>query len=407
MKRILPIVVVLVTLVVPVGGARADAPQVTLVTPGGAQHALSLGALAGTEDVVNQTYPLRSETGETSTTVTGFSIAALLQVAAIDPYGFSYLEVQRPGGGSVQLSNAQALAEPAPVIYATSTGTGFLRPSSGSGDYNAADSFEAPQGLTIALRKGASLQVRLEATPRKTTVGKKVNFRAVVERAGSGEELTYHWYFDDGNSAEGEGVEHAYAKPGSYSVVVGVKAAGEETGTSAVVHIQVGEPAAGGPNRKGGGTDKAKGAPDHGSTEGASGEAIPVTPTEATPAGPTKAVVTPIPSPRGTSKSKRPKSKAAKAPAKKTAERAPEPTGEEVTGELLAGEVEARPEAAAQPKQVAARTGTPQAAGPGGGGGIPTAAWGISAVVALLAGGALVEAGAFTDLIPRVRERFR
>lgn len=373
------------------GSALADAPQVTLVSPGGTQTTLALEALAGTEDIVGETYALRSEAGETSTTVTGFSIDALLKAANIDPYGFSYLEVQRPSGGSVQLSSAQALAEPAPVVYATPSGTAFLRPSSGTGDDNAGDAFEAPQGLTVTLRKGASLQVRVEATPRHTEVGKKVDFKAIVERSGSGERLAYSWYFDDGNSGEGETAVHTFAKPGSYAVVVGVKAEGEETGTSAVVRIQVGKAATGGPSREGGGTNKAKNAPDSGASEGGSGEAAPA--------------ATPPPS-AAPKQTKEAKAKLAKAPDKETRQPAPEPAGEEVSGELLEGEVEARPEVT-KTKQVAARTGAPEARSGRGGGGVPAAAWGIGAVFALLGAGALAEAGAFTDLIPRTLGRLR
>jgi hypothetical protein len=220
MRRTVLLVLALLMMVWPIGVARADAPQVTIVTPGGAQHTLSLEALAGSEDVVEKVYPLRAEAGETSATVTGFTIAALLKAADVDPYGFSYLEVQRPGGGSVLLSSAQALGELAPVVYSTGTGTGFLRPAAGAEDFNGADSFQSPAGLTIVMRKGASLQARVEATPRKVKVGEKVDFRAVVERSGSGEALAYSWYFDDGGSAEGETATHSFAKPGSYSVVV-------------------------------------------------------------------------------------------------------------------------------------------------------------------------------------------
>jgi len=391
----------------PVAPALADAPQVTIVTPGGSQKTLAPAALAGTEDVVGQTYALRSEAGETRTTVTGFSIADLLKAANIDPYGFSYLEVQRPSGGAVQLSSAQALAEPAPVVYATATGTAFLRPSSGSGDDNAGDSFEAPQGLTIVLRRGSSLQVRVEATPRQTEVGRKVNFRAIVERAGSGEVLDYSWYFDDGNSGEGETAVHSFAKPGSYAVVVGVRAEGEGTGTSAVVRIQVGKAPTGGPNRKGGGTSKATNAPDSGASEGESGSTTPSEPPG--PGAAEAAAVNPaIAAPGPTSKKARKSKAAAKggAAAKKQAAPAPEPTGEEVSGELLEGEAEAKPEVT-RTKQVAARTGTPKAKDGGGGGGVPAAAWGLGAVVALLGVGALGEAGAFTDLIPRTLGRLR
>jgi plastocyanin len=427
MKRTVLLVLGLLMMVGPIGVARADAPQVTIVTPGGAQHTLSLEALAGSEDVVEKAYPLRAETGETSTTVTGFSIAALLKAADVDPYGFSYLEVQRPSGGSVLLSSAQALGELAPVVYSTGSGTGFLRPAAGAEDFNAADSFASPAGLTIVMRKGASLQARVEATPRKVKVGEKVDFHAVVERSGSGEALTYSWYFDDGGSAEGETATHTFAKPGSYSVVVGVTAAGEETGVSAVVRIQVGEAPKGGPDRKGGGTNKSKGAPDHGAAEGPSGPSSSGGPSTSTgtseaaapPAVPsTSPVPTPSPEPTPPAEPKQHKDKPAKRkaeskPAKKPAakdnradETAAAQTGQLVSGELLAGSVEKIEPLAATPKQqAAARTGTPKASDGGSSAGVPDAAWGLGAVVALLGIGALAEAGKFVDLLPRIRER--
>ncbi|HVV89902.1 MAG TPA: PKD domain-containing protein [Solirubrobacterales bacterium] len=395
----------------PVEAAFADSPQVTIVTPGGVQHTLSLEALAGSEDVVDRDYTLRSGEGESSQAVTGFSIAALLEAAGVDPYGFSYVEVQRPGGGAVQLSRVQAIeprafAEGPPVVYPTGSGTGFLRPAAGPEDDNAADSFRSPAGLTIVMRKGASLQVRIEATPRHTSVGKKVAFRAVVERSGSGEALSYSWYFDDGSSGEGQTVTHAFAKPGSYSVVLGVTAAGEDTGTSAVVRIQVGKAPAGGPDRKGGGHDKSAGAPDHGAADGPSGPATPSS-SSAPAAAPTPEAATPATVPTPTQEPRRPKPEA-KSPSKRKSKSEPKPTGELVTGELLAGDVEATPPAATPRKRAAARTGTPRAEdGDGSGGGVPEAAWGLGAVAVLLGIGALAEAGGFVDLIPRVTERLR
>jgi hypothetical protein len=400
----------------PAEAALADSPQVTIVTPGGAQHTLSLEALAGSEDVVGRSYALRSPEGESTLAVTGFSIAALLEAAGVDPYGFSYVEVQRPGGGAVQLSRAQAIeagafAEGPPAIYSTGAGTGFLRPSAGPEDDNAADSFQSPAGLTIVMRKGASLQVRVEATPRRTSAGKKVSFRAVVERAGSGEALSYSWYFDDGNSGEGETATHSFAEPGSYSVVVGVTAAGEDTGTSAVVRIQVGKAPEGGPDRKGGGHNESAGAPDHGAADGPSGPASPSAGVPTT--GPEAPAVVPAPTPESTPaptpepERHEPKPNPAKEshPKNKTKpDPTPQPTGDLVTGELLATNVEAPPPAATPKRQAAARTGTPHADG-GGSGGVPGAAWGLGAVVALLGIGALSEAGRFVDLVPRIKER--
>lgn len=151
------------------GAAHADDAQVTVVAPGGAQQTLSLDALSGGEDVTDRTYSLRGPSGESAQTVTGFSLAAILEAAGADPYGFSYLEAQRPAGGAVLLSRHRALdpgafADGPPVVYATGAGTGFLRPSGGAEDLNAGDSFEAPQGVTIVLRKGSPLQVRAEAS---------------------------------------------------------------------------------------------------------------------------------------------------------------------------------------------------------------------------------------------------
>ncbi len=251
--------------------ARADAAQVTVVSPGGASQTLALQALAGSEDVVERAYVLRGDEGETTVSVTGFSLSALIDAAGADPYSFSYLEVRRPAGGAVQLSREQALdagafADGPPVVHATAAGTAFLRPAAGADDRNAGDSFEAPQGISVVLRKGTALRARAEASTLKTQPGKVVRFEAIVERAGAGEALQFSWTFDDGHSGSGQNVQQKYAKPGSYDVVLGVTSSGDEAGTSAVVRIRVGEPA-GGPDRKGGGSNRAEDAPDHGVAE--------------------------------------------------------------------------------------------------------------------------------------------
>jgi len=365
--------------------ARADAAQVTVVSPGGAEQTLSLEALAGSEDVVARPYVLRSDAGETTQTVTGFSLAALIDAAGADPYGFSYLEVQRPAGGTVLLSRDQALdagafAEGPPVVYATAAGTGFLRPATSAEDLNASDSFEAPQGVSVVLRKGMALQVKAKASTVKTQPGKPVSFSAIVERAGAGEELSYSWTFDDGHSADAAEVTHSFAKRGSYDVVVGVTSSGNEAGASAVVTVQVGEPL-GGPDRKGGGRNRTADAPDHGSAAGPSGGsdsgagsgtiAPPSVPATSAPAA-----TTPAPP-------------AEPAPQPKPVEPPPEPSGEEVSGELLDSTPDSAPPEPPE-AQAAARTGSLDESG-GGGGGLPGAAVGLLITAGLLGAGALVE----------------
>jgi len=357
--------------------AGADAAQVTVVSPGGATQTLALGALAGSEDVVARPYALRTAAGESSQTVSGLSLAAILAAAGADPYGFSYLEVRRPAGGAVLLGRDQALDEGAfadgpPAIYATATGTGFLRPSAGAEDLNAADCFEAPQGITIVLRKGKPLQVKARASTPWTRPGRPVRFSAVVQRAGAGEELAFSWYFDDGHSAEGAEVSHGFAKRGSYDVVVGVTSSGDKTGTSAVVTVQVGAPLAG-PDRKGGGRNLDSEAPDHGAADGPWSGAG----TGGDAGGPAGSVSAP------------PASHATRSRPHK--DRADEPAahaGTRVSGELLSasGDVAPQPQ-----RQAAARRGRLEQ-DDGGGGSIPTAAWGLLATLGLLGAGALIEA---------------
>jgi PKD domain-containing protein len=338
--------------------AHADVAQVTVVSPGGAQQTLSLEALAGSEDVQGRAYALRAESGESSQTVTGFSLARILDAAGADPYGFSYLEVQRPAGGAVLLSRDQALSsggDGPPVVYASGSGTGFLRPSAGAGDLNAGDSFTAPQGIAIVLRKGTHLKVKATASTKRTKVGKTVDFKALVEQASSGEQLRYSWYFDDGGSAAGPEASHAFAKRGSYDVVLGVTSDGSETGSSAVVTVQVGAPSEG-PNRKGGGTNKSSDAPDHGVAEspepGSSGSPVPASVGSRAQANPAQEV----------------------------------PLGDLIEGELVSAEAPMPP----KQEQIAARTGSLDGDG-GNSGGIPGAAWGILGALGLLGLGALVE----------------
>jgi hypothetical protein len=359
-----------------VEAARADAAQVTVIAPGGSQQTLSLEALAGHEDVVDRAYALRSSTGETTQIVSGFSLAALLDAAGADPFGFSYLEVQRPTGGAVLLGSDQALegegfADGPPVVYATATGTAFLRPSGGSGDLNASDSFALPQGVMIALRKGSPLQVEAEASTLKTRPGKPVEFTAQAEGAGAGETFTYSWHFDDGNSAAGATTTHSFARRGSYDVVVGVTTPGDSTGTSAVVTIQVGPPLAG-PDRKGGGKRRDREAPDHGAATGIDGTG------GGAPASSSPGSSAPVPEPTAPSPQ----------PVKQTMQAEPTPAGEPISGRLLSTTVP--PEPKPQQPQSGARTGRLDGE-EGGGLSLPDAGLGLLITAGLFGAGALVE----------------
>jgi len=358
--------------------AVADVAQVRVVSPGGSEQTLALDALAGSEDVVGRVYALRSGGGESTLAVTGFSLARILDAAGADPYGFSYLEVQRPAGGAVLLSRDQALgagADGPPVVYATAAGTGFLRPGGGPDDRNANDSFDAPQGVSIVLRKGSRLQVRAKASSPRTRPGQPVHFSAVVAGAGAGEELTCSWYFDDGASAAGTEATHSFDKRGSYDVVVGVTSAGDAVGASAVVTIQVGPPLSG-PDRRGGGESRATDATDHGAANGPGSG----TGSSLDPAGGQVGHTPPDTRPPAASSVRR------GTPDRPGSESRPQaPRGTLVAGELVSAEVESD----SSPRQQApARRGRLDSDG----GGIPGVVWGLLAAVGLLGLGGVIEA---------------
>lgn len=369
------VAVALGALAAPVVEARADAAQVTVIAPGGSRQTLSLAALAGAEDVVGRAYLLRSGEGEAGVTVTGFSLAALIDAAGADPYAFSYLEILRPAGGAVQLSRDQALdpgafPEGPPVIYATPTGTAFLRPSSGSEDLNGSDSFEAPRGVTVALRKGSPLRVRVSASTLRTRPGKPVAFEAEVERAGAGERLSYSWYFDDGASASGPSAAHRFARRGSYDVVVGVTTPGDSTGASAVVTVQVGPPLEG-PDRKGGGTRHDRDAPDHGAAGGSDGSQ----PGIQAPAAAAGADSAPAATQHSRQEREPPRSAAGA------------PGGTPVSGRLLSAPASAAPEPGSQPAARAGKPGDEEV----GGLSLPGTAVGLLVTAGLIGFGALTE----------------
>jgi hypothetical protein len=339
---------------------------VTITPLNGGPKTVRLADHAGAEDLRDRGYTVRTGAGETAERVTGFSLRKLLELADVDTFGFGYAEITRPGGGAVLLSRHQVLDEGAfpegpPPVYPSAGGLAFLRPVSGAGDVNADDSFVASDGqVAIALRDGKLLEVEASASPARTKPGKPVRFAATVARSGSGEQLTYSWFFSDGSSGKGATVTHKFKKPGSYNVVVGVTTPGDEVGASESVRVQVGKPRSG-PDRTGGGADEASPL-DSGPTHGGSGSG-PATSQEApaTAGGRAEAVVPPL------------------------------PAGEVVEGELLDADAERPLESDAPPSQsderAGARTGDPGS----GGSGVPDEALGLLVAMGMLGTGALME----------------
>lgn len=367
----------------------ASAASVKVVDTDGSSSVVDLDALQGSEDVDGVGYAMRSSSGTTTQNVTGFSLDFVIDQSDADRISYTYANIARPGGGSVQLTNGQirqagAFPDGPPAVYADGDDVGFVRPSTGGGDLNAPDSFKAPSQLVVKLQTGTPIEIEATANESKIEVGDEVSFFAVVS-APAGLVPTVRWSFDDGAGAQGENANHVFKKPGSYDVVATATTPEDRTGSSDVITIQVGEPKDKGPDRRGGGKDKDDDAPDSGSSTGTGGQEGG-TGTGTGPGTYPTAPVAPGAVPPITPE--QPQDEGRDKPDRETA------SGEEVTGEVLqdAGALTPAEEPDPTKKEPApptARTGTEQSDGAG----IPGAALGGMAVLALFGVGALGQAG--------------
>ncbi len=378
--------------------ASGSADAAVTVTPAkGSAVSLDLAQMPVAPDVVDASYTLRSGDSSRTVKVTGYSLTAVFEAADVDPILVGYVEVPRPAGGSVLLSRRQAFTpgafpEGSPVLYSDSEGTHFLRPSGSDSDPNEADLVTVGVGAELPLfaRSGTLLQVAVKASTRKTKTGKPVAFAASLERAGAGEDVAYSWTFGDGTSIRNVGptISHTFKSRGTYDVLVGVTSAGDRVGASGRVTVQVGEPVKQGPDRKGGGSNRNTKAPDSGPADGAQGPA-----SNGGSGGPTSGLPSYSPPAAATPQPYVPPQSAPEPQSKP-----PQPTGDQIEGELLADSSIADQVLKPQPvtetdsakQPVAARTGTADPDG-GGGGGVPGVVMGFGATFLMLAGGGLLE----------------
>lgn len=368
----------------------AQALSVKVVDTDGDPHVVDLADVAGQEDVDDVDYAIRSSSGTTTQTVTGFSLNQIIKLSGADPYNYTFLNVARPGSGSVQLTNAQVRnsgsPDGPPVVYDGGNAVGFIRPSTGDGDRNAADSFQVPGELVVTLQKGSPIGIEVAASETKIEAGDTVSFKATVSHPPT-LEPSIAWSFDDGTPRvlDVDSVTHKFKTEGTYDVVVSATDPDNDQGPSATVEIQVGEKKDKGPDRRGGGKDKDDDAPDSGSSTGTgggdTGSTYPGTyPGTTAPGTLPPSPVTPATPNQEPDKPEEP-------------ENAGSPD-DRVSGQVLEdGAVVVTPPPEKTDKDEAtpptARTGSEE----GGGFGIPGAALGGMSVIALLGVGALGQAG--------------
>lgn len=236
----------------------------------GETTAVSFDSLKGSFDV-DADYVVRGKSSATTRHVIGISLAHLMDVAHADPV-YSAIEIARPGGGAVTVSKTQLIASGLrPVIYEQDGGLVFLRPSSGSADYNANDVIAFSGDARLEQTDLPGVKLRASASRNPARAGQLITFSVASTGGAAGARYEYTWVFRDGASAKGQSVRHRF-KRGTYQVLVSAREAGSDVSSDpAWVTVRVGAKVKSDKQRSGGGTNDAAGAPTSGAADGSSG----------------------------------------------------------------------------------------------------------------------------------------
>jgi hypothetical protein len=227
--------------------AAAGAATVEVVAQNGHRTPVALDQLLAAPDVRERTYTVRTSSGAArQRTVTGVSLAAVLDAADAEVDQFQYAEVE-DAEAAVLFSHDQAL-DPAwkgsdgpPVFFVRPDGTlGFLRPAAGKDDPNGDDELTGAGSLTIRLRNKIRLSITAKASKTKAEIGEKITFTASIRGAGAGEAARVSWLLGDGRTGVGTEVTHAFRRKGTFRVLATVTTANDPVGASAIVEVRVG-----------------------------------------------------------------------------------------------------------------------------------------------------------------------
>jgi len=234
--------------VAPAGSSAAD--RVLVHTPNG-DRTFTDSDFAQ-PDVVDETYVLRSSTNQEDQTVSqGTSVAKLLEEGGIAPTS-GFLRVTRSDGTWTTLT-ADDLKDPPPfqnglkpVVFLDGDRVRYLRPVRDDSDVNADDyitTTDPGQPLELWLQTGNILSVQGSASTNAAAAGAPVTYTAGPISGGrDGEQFTVTWKFDDGSTATGASVTHAFSTQGSYGAIATAQGDQGSGGASNQVIVQVGQP---------------------------------------------------------------------------------------------------------------------------------------------------------------------
>jgi hypothetical protein len=227
-------------------------------------------------------YPIRATTQSPNynPVSNAISVSELLTLAGINPAGINHAEIMRLNGNWSTLDSADLVAPSTrfedgrkPIFWVNGSETQYLRPLRGPSDTNGDDQIVASNGssLDMYVYSGPVLAVAATATPKRIAVKQSVTVTARVANPAAGDGvLTYTWNFQDGSTATGASVEHAYAVAGTWYPVVTVLGKGNDSGgASQPIPVTVGPVPTGHGSSSPAGTDPRKhagaGGPAHSS----------------------------------------------------------------------------------------------------------------------------------------------
>lgn len=203
-------------------------------------------------DVLDQTYVLRSSTNQENQPVArGTSVARLLQEGGIPPTS-GFLRLTRSDGSWATLT-ADDFKDPPPfqnglkpVLFLDGDRVRYFRPVRDDSDVNADDyitTTDPGQPLEMWLQTGNILSVQASASTQAAGTGTPVTYTAGPISGGrEGEHFTVTWKLDDGSTATGASVTHAFSTQGSYGAIATVEGDQGSGGASNQVIVRVGQP---------------------------------------------------------------------------------------------------------------------------------------------------------------------
>ena len=225
------------------GQAAQDDPRVVVHGPAGDRTLTERDVQD--YDVLSRDYVLRAPGSEEHETLSGISVARVLQKAGYGDLGDGFVRLSRADGSWTSLSAADlrdgAFPDGPPLIFLDSARERYFRPVRDASDANARDNLATDAGQTLELfvESGKPLAVTVSASPDHAEEGQPVGLTASV--AGDPPGVSVTWRFGDGEQDAGTSVEHRFAREGVYDVVAVARGAAG-SGASDPIRVKVGTP---------------------------------------------------------------------------------------------------------------------------------------------------------------------